>query len=297
MFGLSILASLADLVEWAQGKCAEYGVEPTPANVAFVAAVYNTPPAPVVGSPVDADTWSARQHDVKTSRTTKGATTSKVTKRGSAFVVGSHDIPVLLEMSGRKLRGGWSTLAVQRATDRLYPQLPKLLGTDVMAWQQVVHTDRSDAASGKAGESGDTRITWPARMSLRKPAKRASDPIETPSHLIAAHDDPERIWHGHRLVVRKPARSHYVKRAARTIGAYRTDTIGHALDALRTIDLAKGQRVTFTGVDWNLMVTRGMRATKPINATVRRDGAETITLRNSTSPAAIADRIARTVTT
>lgn len=349
MFGLEVLFGIAVAHQQATERCADYGVDPTPGNVAFVAAVYNSPQH-ADGRPVDRDAWAGRNHAETVKRSRKGATSKIIRARGRAFVIGAHDIPVLLDVCGRHdhdgkrlgmLRGGWSTLAVQRATDQLYRgQIPDMLGTDVESWAEVIHADRSATdvhgvavhrsdVAGYLNVTSATRgvlvtdrrtsggkVSWPTRLSIRKPAKRASDPVpavrataidgahlaaiptDTPDWhavrvlpVIAGHVDRDRMWIGHRLVNRDAAKHARTATAARTVGAFRADSLAMALDAMGTTSLAAGERATFTADDWTLTITRGKSDRKAWSARARRGDDPAIAVKGAATSSAVATRL------
>lgn len=271
--------------------------------------------------------WQARQHETVTRRSNSGRTNVKVTRRGVASVIGAIDGPdgcgtALAHVGARRTRTGWDALGVIRATKLLYraDEVPPMIGTDAVAWSDIIAGDASTTdVHGVARHTGDAsgyltltsalsealqgperaregRMTWQARTSLRKPARRRTDPVDDGTRLVGAHVDSERLWHGHRLVRRAPAVKRGAVRATRTVGAFRADTLDAALDAMRGAQLAAGERATFAAGDWSLTVTRGKSTRKAWSARAKRDGAEAVAVTGSVSGAACADRLARLVT-
>lgn len=230
---------------------------------------------------------------------------------------------VTLEHVGaRRTRIGWDALGVIRATKLLYraDEVPAMIGTDAVAWSEVIPGDASSTdVHGVARHTGDAsgyltltsamsdalqgperaregRMAWASRTTLRKPARRRTDPVDDGTRLVGAHVDPELLWHGHRLVKRAPAVKRGAVRATRTVGAFRADTLDAALDSMRGVQLDAGERATFTAGDWSLTVTRGKGARKAWSARAKRDGADAVAVKGSVSGAACADRLARLVT-
>lgn len=111
------------------------------------------------------DAMEGARHSVKRGRNKKGAT-AKVTHRGRATVIGSHDwdherlasligdraatvadyLTADLLASVRRLTLGADALDVTRAADAILAALdvPDLAGTDAMAWSQMIDANRAD---------------------------------------------------------------------------------------------------------------------------------------------------------
>jgi hypothetical protein len=144
--------------------------DPEPPTLRSVARSFNC---------TDADAWRARDHEVKVTRSRKGATSFERVKVNMAPVIGgthavaptdpdaastheactARDRAVLSLMGARRLRLGTNALDVQRATDQHYRSLglPALVGSDSTSWQGTTNgdrTSRTSVASHRAGIDG-----------------------------------------------------------------------------------------------------------------------------------------------
>jgi hypothetical protein len=144
--------------------------DPEPRTLRSVARSFNC---------TDADAWRARDHEVKVTRSRKGATSFERVKVNMAPVIGgthavaptdpdaastheactARDRAVLSLMGARRLRLGTNALDVQRATDQHYRSLglPALVGSDSTSWQGTTNgdrTSRTSVASHRAGIDG-----------------------------------------------------------------------------------------------------------------------------------------------
>lgn len=311
----------ATIIDWADSQLAPFGASVTDDNVRKLVDHYMRP-WDVDGRPVDRHTWDARKHAVITRRTQKGTSTQRVTRGGVAFVIGAHDIPTLLAMCGRKVRGGWDVLAVRRATDVLYrhDHVPALAGTELRAFAEVIPGDVATAAemvgagshtcdtagylnvtsavrdivAGERRDRPETRLRWPTRVTLRKPTPRKGERETWGAALVTSADRDDRVHVGATTIDRptRARRNGQARREARTIAAYRVETIDAMIDALRATTIAPGERVTFSGDDFRATITRGRSAAAKYNARVVCDGADPVSIRGSRSVGAVADRVA-----
>jgi hypothetical protein len=144
--------------------------DPEPPTLRSVARSFNC---------TDLDAWRARDHEVKVTRSRKGATSFERVKVNMAPVIGgthavaptdpdaastheactARDRAVLSLMGARRLRLGTNALDVQRATDQHYRSLglPALVGSDATSWQGTTNGDRTSrtpVASHRAGIDG-----------------------------------------------------------------------------------------------------------------------------------------------
>lgn len=229
---------------------------------------------------VDDRAFQARKHETITRRTNKGATTQRVTRRGYSqhpgdFTRSDGDtLPVLAEVLGIH-RGvyGWSGIDLVRLADAAYSSegLEPLLGTDAMAFAQVIHAGEGAQASPGVVAHHDDMLGFfhprlngairtpgarkssvkrhPVRLRLPAVRTRKRDPRTittvgnrvTVTYLTAPSDDPDRIFHGHRAFTRGTTTRTRTRRTAQVDAAHKVDTMSEALDALAHVN--RGERV------------------------------------------------------
>lgn len=275
-----------------------------------------------------AQAWSATEHAVKRERGKKG-TSVKVVRRGAAYVIGStagtsgddHGMldgcDTLVHHYGRRMAHGWDAIGIAKMTSAMFPEIPAMIGSEAVAWSEIVPADVSstdvhgvavhsadatgyltctsaivDAVTGPARGGSRKVVAWPTRNTIRKARARTNDPEGNDVELVAPASDLEHVWVGHTLVKRPPVKHARTARAARTVGAYRADTLSHALAALEGRTVEPGQRVTVSGDTWSLTVRRSAAAKRAWHARVKRDGAEPVEVRNGASLGAILTRVA-----
>lgn len=215
--------------------------------------------------------YDARRHDLKAS--------GEVGKRGRARVQGAaisiDDSPrgvspaLMCQMLRDLPRNTVGALAwdVEALTHLFYgAAIPELLGSDTIAYRQVVHAaPESDpyTARGVVGrESAEAKpARWQTRTRLRAVRARKSETAGAASSaLVAPADRPDRIFIGHRCQPRGKvaARKPRTVKLDRTIG---TVTATRDMLAVRAIAAAsalnRGERLVIVCDGVTLTLTRG----------------------------------------
>lgn len=141
-------------------------------------------------------------------RTRRGVSVNMVTVHGRAYVGGStRGLPsAACSMSAAALahaidtapwtdNGMSDAVSLTRLTDIAYPDIPRLIGGDVLAFHEHAAYDETRAATPIRG--------WHTRYRLPTIRPRSGELARAAcGELLAPHTDPARVWIGHRLVDR-----------------------------------------------------------------------------------------------
>lgn len=164
----------------------------------------------------------------RTVRSRKGVTYQDVVMHGRGYVQGSAErrsatfhgptLPGRCTMSARALQhaietapravNGTDAVSLARLADVAYPDVPRLIGADVLSFAEFGTWDPDRARTPRKGPG--TRYRLPT-------VRARSGEIREPFELLAPAADPDHVWIGHRHVRRSiTVRAERAKRAKRT---------------------------------------------------------------------------------
>ena len=169
--------------------------------------------APVSPAP---DGYTRVRAQVRTERTNKGATVARVTVHGRAYVGGSfmaQPSPALamsperlayaIETAPATALGHRDAVSLARLTGAAYPDIPDLIGGDVIAWTEYGSGDAMRAYDA-SGRPRAPRTAWPTRYRLPTVRIRKGEQSQARTgELLAPCDDAgATVWLGHRRIAR-----------------------------------------------------------------------------------------------
>lgn len=166
------------------------------------------------------DGYTRVKAETKPERSNTGTTINRVTRHGRGYVGGAtraDHTPALsmspaylqhaLETVPRTAMGHSDAISLTRLAAVAYPDLPRLIGGDVITYQEFGTWDAVLAASG-----------YRARLRIGHAVPRAAESADlAPTELLAASHDPAYAWRGHRHVLRPTTARETRKMNARPI--------------------------------------------------------------------------------
>jgi len=148
----------------------------------------------------------------RTTRTNRGATVDMVTRHGRAYVGGSTTardpywhgptVPHACAMSApalayaidtapRTANGMVDAVSLARLTDIAYPDVPRLIGADVLSFEEFGAWDETRARTPRRGHGTRYRLQTIRPRAGELARARAGE-------LLAPAADPDHVWIGHR---------------------------------------------------------------------------------------------------